>query len=127
MKKTFKNNQPLFIAGIVLLIAALLYLSRDHLQSIFNRPPNKLNTASKNSMPLTTDNASNNTILQLGSRGSKVKELQVLLNDYHKKHPPTLIPYLVVDGNFGQKTQRMLKKHTGKTSISINQLLKDLA
>lgn len=83
-----------------------------------------------NTPPSTTANSNTvdkTRVLKQGDRGEAVKELQRLLNGKHKSNPPQVIPLLVEDGIFGTKTEIMLLKWTGKTAISINQLIIELA
>ena len=61
-----------------------------------------------------------------GSNNNEVRELQRLMNEYHKYMtnqgilaPP--MPTLVVDGVFGAKTEEMLNFMIGKNTSSINQ------
>ena len=59
--------------------------------------------------PNTTTPFDVNKVLSRGSKGDEVKSLQ------------TGIAYVKVDGDFGEKTEARLKKHTGKTSMSIRE------
>lgn len=121
------------MVGTLIILFLLVYTYQDKLASFFlNR-----GAVSKSSNPSTTTNQSgstsntkapnNETVLKRGDRGSKVEELQKLLNkehDYQSLHgtKPSLAK-LTEDGIFGAKTEALLKSFTGKTAISINQLL----
>lgn len=130
MKKTLKKNQQALIAGLVLIALVVVYFKRDSLKTFFSKAvkpaPNKTSPTANNSPSTVQNVAPNDQILSKGSTGATVEKLQQLLNDKHRQNTPTLTPYLVVDGNFGSKTEAMLKKYTNQTSISINQLLNAL-
>jgi hypothetical protein len=129
MTKTLKKHKNTVVAGLVLVVFVLVYFYRDSLKSMFLKnsisTPNAA-TVSTPSVSSPSSNLSNDTILKKGSSGEQVKRLQELLNIKHGNNKPQIIPYLKEDGNFGTLTEKMLKKWTGKTSISINQLIKAL-
>lgn len=126
MKKTLKKNKQVLLAGLVLIALVVVYFKRASIGNFFSRAeklPSSDAASTTNFIPV---NSSNDTILSKGSTGGQVRQLQQLLNEKHRNNKPQIIPLLVEDGNFGPKTEAMLKKWTGKTSISINQLVKDL-
>jgi len=129
MKKTLKKNQQALIAGLVLIALVIAYFKREALKDFFSKSDklpsnNAATTVSNTSEPSTL--SENDIVLKQGSSGVQVRKLQQLLNDHHRQNKPTFIPVLVEDAKFGALTEAMLKKYTGKTSISINQLLKAL-
>lgn len=126
MKKTLKKNKQALIMGLVLIALVIAYIKRDDLQHFFRKSEKMHFKSEENSTNFTHFNTTNDTILKKGSTGEQVRKLQQLLNDKHGKSKPQILPLLIEDGNFGPKTETMLKKWTGKTSISINQLIKDL-
>lgn len=130
MKNNLKPyNKPL-ITGLILVTLLLTYFYRDNLIDFFEKAKNSPSDASKGSavVPVnnTTATSAKDSVLSKGSTGESVRMLQKLLNDKHRQNTPTFIPLLVEDGNFGTLTESMLKKYTGKTSISINQLIQAL-
>lgn len=132
MKKTLKNNKQALIAGLVLIALVVAYFKREQIKDFFSKsstaPSNNAPVlASYTTTPKPSSTANYDTILSKGSTGDQVRKLQQLLNDKHRQHTPTFIPLLVEDGQFGSKTETMLKKYTGKTSISINQFIKTLS
>jgi len=130
MTKTLKENKQALIAGLVLIALVIAYFKRDHIKSFFQRGALvSPNPATANAASTSISNASNtndDTILKKGSTGEQVQTLQQLLNVKHGNNKPQIIPYLIEDGNFGVLTENMLEKWTGKTSISINELIKAL-
>lgn len=129
MTKTLKKNQQALIYGLVLVTLVISYFKRDTIKDFFNKSDkatsnNATSTASNTASIVSNANAE--TILKNGSTGEQVRRLQELLNEKNNKSRPTFLLPLVVDGKFGKKTEIMLKKYTGKTSISINQLIKAL-
>lgn len=133
MTKTLKKHQTSVTAGLVLIALLVVYFYRENLKTAFQKntilPSNAATLASTESSSVSassSNNASNDTPLKKGSTGEKVKELQRLINVKHQNYTPRLAPNLVVDGQFGTKTEILLKKYTGKTSISINELIKAL-
>jgi peptidoglycan hydrolase-like protein with peptidoglycan-binding domain len=130
MKEKIEKNKVPLIVGILVLVVVLIYFYQDKLAKFLfygNDSIDKKNevTGSTNTA-VSSNNSSNDTILKKGSSGEKVEMLQGLLNVKHGNNKPQIIPYLVVDGKFGTATESMLKKWTGKTSISINELTKAL-
>lgn len=130
MKEKIEENKVPLIVGILVLVVVLIYFYQDKLAKFLfygNGSIDKKNeVAGSTNTAVTSNNSSNNTILKKGSSGEKVQMLQELLNVKHGNNKPQIIPYLVVDGKFGTATESMLKKWTGKTSISINELTKAL-
>jgi mannan endo-1,4-beta-mannosidase len=57
--------------------------------------------------------------LHLGSAGDDVKFLQEQLNS----HPPTTLPLLTVDGNFGPKTAARVQEYQGNNALFIDGLV----
>jgi len=129
MKETVKKNKETFIAGLMLITFVLVYFKRDTIKDFFSKSSNastaSTNTASTNTTSIVSIGTAD-TILKKGSSGEQVVRLQELLNVKHGNNKPQIIPFLVADGKFGTATESMLKKWTGKTSISINQLIKAL-
>lgn len=131
MNKTLKNNKQALIGGLVLIALVIAYFKRDAIKDLFSKsdklPSNNAPVlASTTTSPKPSSSAKDDIILSKGSTGEEVRKLQQLLNDKHRQNTPTFIPLLVEDGKFGSKTETMLKKYTGKTSISINQFIKTL-
>lgn len=131
MKDKIQENKVPFIVGILVLVAVLIYFYQNKLASFFLYGGAASNDAtntgvSTNTNTTVTNSSGNNTILKKGSTGDQVKMLQQLLNVKHGNNKPQILPYLVDDGKFGSATETMLKKWTGKTSISINELTKAL-
>jgi hypothetical protein len=130
MTETLKKNKQVLIYGLVLIALVIVYFKRDTIKNFFSKSgksviSNPASTANHTSS-VTSNTANNETALSKGSTGEQVKRLQQLLNIKHGNNKPQIIPYLVEDGKFGAATESMLKKWTGKTSISINQLIKAL-
>ncbi|WP_052596106.1 peptidoglycan-binding protein [Aureispira sp. CCB-QB1] len=134
--KAKKNVKPM-MAVALLAILVIGYFTRDKWMSLFTT--GKLassnggsTTSSKNNSSSTSTGIKKDLVLQMGDKNDSVKELQRLLNleyDYQKQHgttPPTE-PKLALDGAFGPKTEAMLILFTGKKTITINQLIKQLA
>lgn len=112
----------------VALFALLLvgYFTRDQWMALFQKGevvPSNTNPGANNQPTTSVDKT---RILKRGDRGASVKELQRLLNEKHRNNLPQNTPLLVEDGIFGSKTEQMLFKWTGKTSISIQQLILQL-
>lgn len=128
MTKIFKENKSLIIPGLLLLFVLLAYFSRASWLPYIQGKKTTASSSGSNPTTVSTNSSplSNDSILKKGSSGPKVRELQELLNTKHKKNTPQFLPLLVLDGQFGLKTETMLKKWTDKTSISINQLIKAL-
>ena len=125
MTETLKQNKQALIYGLVLVALVIAYFKRDTIKDFFSKSSSTSNTAT--STPSVSSNSLNeDSILSKGSTGKQVQQLQELLNIKHSNNKPQIIPFLVEDGNFGAATESMLKKWTGKTSISINQLIKAL-
>lgn len=136
-----KQNKTMTAIVVIAVLAGLIYFFRDKLfgkKAVAN--DSFIQTGSPS--PSTTSNPSassgDNTMLQRGSKGEQVKELQRLLN--HKQS--TSIPdansqlfllhgamqgsLLEVDGIFGAKTEQSLQRWTGLTSITLAQARKAL-
>jgi peptidoglycan hydrolase-like protein with peptidoglycan-binding domain len=130
MTETLKQNKQALIYGLVLVALVIVYFKRDTIKDFFSKSVNSSSSNSEstaNKTPSVVSNTGNDaTILSQGSTGEQVRRLQQLLNNKNNKSQPTFLLPLVEDGNFGKKTETMLKKYTGKTSISINQLIKAL-
>ncbi|WP_052600222.1 peptidoglycan-binding protein [Aureispira sp. CCB-QB1] len=126
MKASLKKNKQVLVAGLVLIALVVLYAKRDSIRNFFRKSDKMPSSYAANTTNFIPVNTSNDTILKKGSTGGQVRQLQQLLNEKHRNNKPQIIPLLVEDGNFGPKTEAMLKKWTGKTTISINQLVKDL-
>lgn len=130
MTKILKENKQALIYGLVLVALVIVYFKRNSIKNFFSRSNstssnNTANTASYTSS-VSSNAANNDLVLSKGSTGEQVRHLQQLLNIKHGNNKPQIIPYLAEDGNFGTATEAMLKKWTGKTSLSINQLIKAL-
>jgi hypothetical protein len=129
MTKVLKKNKNALIASLVLIAFVIAYFKRDIIKDFFSKSnDSKASTAiaAAKNPTANTPTSSNDTVLKMGNSGAQVRKLQQLLNDKHKRSTPQFLPLLIEDGSFGKKTETMLKKHTGKTSISINQLIKAL-
>ena len=123
MKATLKENKSLLIAGLVLIALILAYFKRESIKEFFSKsqPVNALNVPSPTASTAPTSTVSNNdTILKKGSSGTKVRELQVLMNTAILKVNPNYL-MLTTDSNFGAKTEDRLFLLTGVKRISINQ------
>lgn len=137
-----KQNKTITALVVVAVIAGLIYFFRDKLfkkAAVDNNSFIKTTSASPSIPSSSSSSSSNdNTMLQRGSKGEQVKELQRLLN--HKQS--TTIPdansqlfllhgamqgsLLEVDGVFGAKTEQSLQRWTGLTSITLAQARKAL-
>jgi peptidoglycan hydrolase-like protein with peptidoglycan-binding domain len=130
MINTLKQNKQALIYGLVLVALVIVYFKRETIKDFFSKSgkSSSSNAASTaNNTPTIVSNTANaEVILSNGSTGEQVRRLQQLLNEKNNKSQPTFLLPLVEDGNFGKKTETMLKKYTDKTSISINQLIKAL-
>lgn len=134
MQDLAQYKKPL-IAGGVLLVLVLLYLNRQAIGEFFGMEtkddapkPNKKgasgsNTTTSNNTTTPSKGIDGNKLLRRGGTNQKqeVIELQILLNMYHLSRVNITPPTLVVDGAFGQKTEEMLKLHTGLTQITLTQ------
>jgi peptidoglycan hydrolase-like protein with peptidoglycan-binding domain len=127
MINTLKQNKQALIYGLVLVALVIVYFKRETIKDFFSKSTSSPATSTANLTPSVASNTANNdSLLSNGSTGEQVQRLQQLLNEKNNKSQPTFLLPLVEDGNFGKKTETMLKKYTGKTSISINQLIKAL-
>lgn len=126
MTNKLKNKKQVLFSGLVLIALVIAYLKRNDIKRLFRKLKKSPPASNDNTTNFTPFNTTNDNKLSKGSTGEQVRKLQQLLNDKHRKNTPTFVPLLVEDGIFGSKTETMLKKYTGKTSISINQLIKDL-
>ena len=127
MINTLKQNKQALIYGLVLVALVIVYFKRETIKDFFSKSTSSPATNTANLTPSVASNTANNdSLLSNGSTGEQVQRLQQLLNEKNNKSQPTFLLPLVEDGNFGKKTETMLKKYTGKTSISINQLIKAL-
>lgn len=130
METVTKNKKAL--AVVVLLVLALVaYFTKNKWMPMFSKDqtapaPNTTNIGSSSTSTNTTlATATDDTILKRGSKNDKVKELQQLLNQHLTSNFATYSPLtpLVVDGDFGSKTEARLLLFTNneKNQISINQ------
>jgi peptidoglycan hydrolase-like protein with peptidoglycan-binding domain len=127
MTETLQKNKQVLIYGLVLVALVIVYFKRNTIKDFFSKSTSSPATNAANPTPSISSNTANNdSILSKGSSGEQVRRLQELLNIKHGNNKPQIIPYLVEDGKFGAATETMLKKWTGKTSITINQLIKAL-
>lgn len=126
MQASFKKHKKPFFAGLLLLLLFVGYFTREKWMGWF-KVDNGIKNNSKPSYSTTSTTINRTKVLKKGDRGVSVKELQRLLNleyEYQKKHGTVPIePKLVEDQIFGAKTQAMLQLFTGKSSISIKELL----
>ena len=60
--------------------------------------------------------------LRIGSNGDDVTFLQEQLNE----HPPTTLPLLVVDGNFGPVTLTRVKEYQGNNALTIDGIVEPM-
>lgn len=123
-KKT--NQKQALIIGLVLIVLVVLYVKRADIKDYFVKPSTAKSNQSATKEPITANNTTSGTLLKRGSEGKEVQKLQILLNDHHRKRKPTFIALLEEDGKFGKLTENMLKKYTGKTAMSVNELTKTL-
>jgi len=130
MTKTLKKNQQALIYGLVLVALVIAYFKRDTIKDFFSKSGNSTSSTAtstaSNTASIVSNTANTEAVLRNGSTGEQVRRLQNLLNEKNNKSRPTFLLPLVEDGKFGKKTETMLKKYTGKTSISIDQLIKAL-
>ncbi len=116
-EKLIQYRKPLLAAGLlVLLLVLYFYRHKIFKKSLAPTTPTPAVNGSPNS-----SNSSQETILQKGSKGEQVRQLQFLLNQEHRKHAPTFIPLLEEDGIFGEKTEQMLFRYTKQNSITLQQ------
>lgn len=121
------DRKPM-MAVALLAILIIGYFTRDQWMSLFTSKVTSGNGSSSTSNTTNTSTGiKKDVVLKKGDRNDSVKELQRLLNVEHVSRSlnimtkPTL-PKLVVDGDFGPKTEALLMYFTNKNSISINQL-----
>ena len=127
MTETLQKNKQVLIYGLVLVALVIVYFKRNTIKDFFRKSTSSPATNAANPTPsISSSTANNDSLLSKGSSGEQVRRLQELLNIKHGNNKPQIIPYLVEDGKFGAATENMLKKWTGKTSITINQLIKAL-
>jgi hypothetical protein len=120
-EKLIQYQKPLLAAGLLVLLLVLYFYRHKIFKGTLlsgSTVPVVNSTGSSSSTPAATEN----TILKKGSKGEQVRQLQILLNEEHKKNTPTFIPLLETDGIFGDKTEQMLLKYTNQSSISLAQL-----
>jgi hypothetical protein len=130
MKEIIQENKVPLIVGTLALIAVLIYVYQNKLAEFFlyrgetskgavntGAVSNTVSNPSNNSNTATT--MTNDTVLKKGDQGTKVGELQDLINKGLVKSNMAYAT-LVVDKNFGAKTENALYLLTGKRSISIN-------
>lgn len=126
MQASFKKHKKPILAGLLLLLLFVGYFTREKWTSWFKLKSNTQDSP-KPSYSTASTTINRTKVLKKGDRGVSVKELQRLLNleyEYQKKHGTVPIePKLVEDQIFGAKTQAMLQLFTGKSSISIKELL----
>lgn len=122
-EKLIQYRKPLLAGGLLVLLLVLYFYRHKIFKKSFS-PTTKTPAVNNNS---STSNTADKSLLQKGSKGQQVRQLQILLNDEHKKHTPTFIPLLVEDGIFGTKTEQMLVKYTTQSSITLEQLKTHLA
>jgi hypothetical protein len=119
-EKLSQYQKPLLAAGLLALLLVLYF----YRHKIFKGTLLSGSTAAVNPgyNSSNTSTSTENTVLKKGSKGEQVRQLQLLLNEEHRKHTPTFIPLLEEDGVFGTKTEQMLVKYTSQSSISLAQL-----
>lgn len=117
--KTLKKYKIPILIGVLFLVIAVAYSYRDKIPFYAKKKP-------QTDPILITSSNNGETRLSKGSRGEEVVELQRMLNEKHRSTPPQIIPLLLEDGIFGNRTETMLKKWTGKTSVTIKELQKAL-
>jgi hypothetical protein len=122
--KKIKENKPLIMGGVFLLVFVMVFFARDKIADFFKGgttadgaiQTNATTSAAINAAGIATDD----TILSRNSpHRDKVRELQELINK--NKNPQMFPTDLVVDGAFGAKTEQALVLLTGKKSITINE------
>ena len=97
-----KKNTGKIIAG-VLFVAGFYFIYK-----YYSKPK-----GAKQSEPIPSPTSSSVFPLTMGSKGSKVKELQQAILKYDSK----ALPKFGADGDFGSETQFAVSKILGKTSI----------
>lgn len=120
-EKLIQYQKPLLAAGLLVLLLVLYFYRHKIFKGtlLSGSSTTAVNTGSSASSSPT---ATENTLLQKGNKGEQVRQLQLLLNEKHKKNTPTFIPLLETDGIFGDKTEQMLLKYTNQSSITLAQL-----
>ncbi|HPI31242.1 MAG TPA: peptidoglycan-binding domain-containing protein [Bacteroidales bacterium] len=105
-----KNKTPILIFIVIIaLIATAIFLFKD---KIFGKPDKAEDDKENKTTASGTAPSSNNEFpLKNGTKGLKVKQLQAGLNILKKTN-------LNIDGKFGPKTEKALKKHFGITKLT---------
>lgn len=113
------------IVLVVLIIVGLIYYNRNSpkLQAIKDKisPPKAPIEPAKNSgfNVVTPDLSNDNFPLKVGSKGEKVKTLQLALNKLNESQGSKNSP-LVPDGIFGNKTENLIMQVAGVAYLSGN-------
>ena len=117
-EKLIQYKKPLLAAGLLVLLLVLYF----YRAKIFKGISSTGTTTVINTSASSSTASEENKVLQRGSNGEAVRQLQLLLNEEHRKHAPTFIPLLEEDGVFGAKTESMLLLYANQSSISLAQL-----
>jgi hypothetical protein len=142
LKKIYSHKY--FMPGMVLLIVlGIAWWNKDAIKKMFSGDKGTTDTTTKEGDKGTTTTTQTNLdkVLKNGDSGAEVKTLQTVLNTeltWRKANPqrttpngPILTeesaalvnqPALVVDGNFGAKTEARLNLFTGSKTSSLNAL-----
>jgi hypothetical protein len=144
MTEKIKQNKMVTAVLLVTLIAVLIYFFRDKL---FTEKSPEVdvtggNTYTSNSNSSTNSTASSSTnkeyvVLQLGSSGAAVKELQQLLNAKHRMYDRDIGGGIIINdvsrlglveenGVFDSRTKQVLQQWTPLDSITLSQARKIL-
>lgn len=125
-----ENYKGYIIAAVILVVCLAVYFNWDKIKQKLGFAPkiNGQSTATPTSYNTGTPSQqyTNNTVLKKGMRGSKVKELQLLMNATLKAaqargdRTATPLEPLVVDGIFGNQTAMRLFALTGGRHLEIS-------
>lgn len=123
------NMRNIIIGCIILLLVIIIIINKDailpgkkkNLQVLSPVTPDGKTVGEQNGpvrRGITSDSLNSYVVLHQGDRGPEVVELQHILNQVDKS------ANLVEDGLFGPLTVAALKKNTGVSSITLQQLWK---
>lgn len=127
--KTKEYKKPMMAVALFALLL-IGYFTRNKWIPLFTSgkvTPSSGTEGNKPTTKSTSTTLDKDRLLKKGDQGKEVKELQIILNEKHKANPHQILPLLETDGIFGAKTETMLEKWTGKKSLSITQLIIELA
>lgn len=126
MKEHWQKYRKIYITIIIIIVVIILIKIIVNLtkKSASNTKPTTQitasggNSSSGSSWQVSVNPALNyNQILQVGSQGAEVTELQSLINEYFD------IPNISVDGVFGNQTKTAVNAILGKNSCTLNEVI----